>query len=158
MHWMRWCAALALCPGALTAQTRDDSPLRPEVRADAIFARATTLHAGVGIAIRTGYNVRVHLVGAGGVAQKGGASESSVRGDGTLRLLLDPFGENRFGLSVGGGLSVLYDGFEGTRPVGVLLIALEGRPRAALVWSLEAALGGGTRVGLVLRPRVRRYR
>lgn len=132
--------------------------MRGEVRVDAIFARVNLLHAGVGAAFRTGYNVRAHVVGAGGVAFKDGEQKSSARGDATLRLLLDPYGESRNGLSIGGGVSVLYDGFEKTRAVGVVVLGLEGAPRARVGWALEAALGGGVRVGVVLRRRAGRFR
>ncbi|MGH7709774.1 MAG: hypothetical protein ACREOG_00730, partial [Gemmatimonadaceae bacterium] len=103
------------------------------MRVDAILARANLVHAGVGVGVRAGYNVRAHFVAAGGVALKDGATSgrASARGDATLRLLLDPFGETRKGLSIGGGLSVLYDGFEKTRPVGVVVLGLEGPPRVA---------------------------
>lgn len=149
--------ALAIAP-ILPAHAQDESIVRSEVRVDAIFARAQLVQAGLGVALRTGYNVRMNFAAAGGVAFKGSDRKSSARGDGTLRLVLDPFGESRFGLSVGGGLSVLYDGFEQTRPVGVVVLSLEGKPRAGLVWSTEIALGGGARIGVVVRRRAGRYR
>ncbi len=151
-------ALLAPVPSMLVAQAQNESVVRSEARVDAIFARARLVQAGFGLAFRTGYNVRINFAAAGGVALKDGEQKASARGDGTLRLLLDPFGESRIGLSIGGGLSVLYDGFEQTRPVGVVVLGLEGRPRAPLVWSTEIALGGGARVGVVLRRRIRRYR
>ena len=151
------CAALiALAPATLICQS--ESVVRSEVRTDAIFARVNLVHAGLGVAFRTAYNVRAHVAAGGGVAIKDGAREASVRGDATLRLLLDPFGESRAGLSVGGGVGVLYDGFEKTRPVGILVLGLEGPPRQPIVWALEVALGGGARIGLVLRKRAGRYR
>ncbi|HEY7566502.1 MAG TPA: hypothetical protein VH762_02970 [Gemmatimonadaceae bacterium] len=157
----RWlCVALALAPLSLprVAEAQNESIVRGEARVDAIFARAQLFQAGFGLGFRTGYNVRINFAAAGGVAFKDGEQKGSARGDGTLRLLLDPFGESRIGLSVGGGLSVLYDGFEKTRPVGVIVLGLEGKPRAPLVWSAEVALGGGARVGVVLRRRIARYR
>ncbi len=155
------CVALALLapvPRPLVAQAQNESIMRGEARVDAVFARAHLFQAGLGLAFRTGYNVRLNFAAAAGVALKDGEQKSSARGDGTLRLLLDPFGESRLGLSIGGGLSALYDGFEETRPVGVVVLGLEGRPRAPLVWSTELALGGGVRVGAVLRRRAGRYR
>jgi hypothetical protein len=160
MPCARWCALLAAlaAPVAVLAQPRAEPLVRSEVRFDAISARVTLLHAGVGAAFRTGYNVRLHLAAGGGVALKDGERTSSARGDATLRVLLDPFGESRNGLSIGGGVSVLHDGFEKTRPVGLVVLGLEGSPRSAVVWAVEAALGGGVRVGIVLRRRVGRYR
>ncbi|MEW5914895.1 MAG: hypothetical protein AB1762_00750 [Gemmatimonadota bacterium] len=124
------------------------------MRVDAILARATMLQAGIGLAVRTGYNVRAHAVVAGGIAVRDGLTKESARGDATLRLLLDPFGESRIGLSIGGGLGLLHDGFEHTRPIGLLVLGLEGAPRSRPVWAMELGLGGGARVGLVLRPRL----
>lgn len=159
MRWASRCAlVLSIVPSVALSQIPAESNTRPELRFDAILARATLLQSGVGIAVRTGYNVRAHVALAGGVALRDGLTRSSARGDATLRLLLDPFSETRAGLSIGGGLSILYDGFEQTRPVGVLLIGIEGTARAARVWALELGLGGGVRVGLVLRPRATRTR
>lgn len=160
MRCTRWCVLLiaVALPVAAPAQPGRESVVRSEVRVDAIFARVTLLQAGVGAAFRTGYNLRLHLAAAGGVALKAGEQTSSARGDATLRLLLDPFGESRNGVSVGGGLSVVHDGFEKTRPVGLIVLGLEGSPRTAIVWAAEAALGGGVRLGIVLRRRAGRYR
>jgi len=162
MPCARWCVLLialaAPIPAPAQAGVGRDPVVRSEVRVDAIFARVTLLQAGVGAAFRTGYNVRLHVAAAGGVALKDGEQKSSARGDATLRLLLDPFGESRNGVSIGGGVSVLHDGFEKTRPVGVVVLALEGVPRAPIVWAVEAALGGGGRLAVVLRRRAGRYR
>lgn len=154
------CVALgALSPLSLAAQiVGNESALRSEARVDAIFARAQLVQGGLGVSVRTGYNVRVNFAAAAGLAFKGDEQKSSARGDGTLRLLLDPFGESSVGLSVGGGLSMLYDGFEQTRPVGLVVLGIEGKPRSRLVWSTELALGGGARIGVVLRRRIGRYR
>jgi hypothetical protein len=158
----RLCCAvfMALAPISLSAQLQpqNESIVRGEARIDAIFARAQLLQGGLGLAFRTGYNVRMNFAVAGGVAINDGEQRASARGDGTLRLLLDPFAESRLGLSIGGGLSLLYDGFEKTRPVGVVVLGVEGNARAPLVWSTELALGGGARLGLVLRRRAGRYR
>jgi hypothetical protein len=160
MWWVRvWAVLVIASPLAANAQIQgDEPPVRAEARIDAIFARATLLHAGLGVGFRTGYNVRTHFVGAGGFAFKDGATEPSARADATLRLLLDPFGENPFGLSIGGGLTLLYDGFDDTRALGMIVVGLEGAPRAPIVWAVEVGLGGGARVGVVLRPRAQRYR
>jgi len=153
------CAALmALAPKMSTGQASTESLVRTELRVDAILARVTHTHVGIGLGLRTGYNIRLHLAAAGGAAFNDGEQEASVRGDATLRLLLDPFAETRAGLSVGGGISVLYDGFEKTRPVGLLVLGLEGPPRTPVVWALELGLGGGARLGLILRRRTGRYR
>jgi hypothetical protein len=158
MRWLYSCALLTVCPSVALSQIPAESNARPEWRFDAIVARATHLQSGFGIGLRTGYNVRAHFALAGGVAFRDGLTRESARGDATLRLLLDPYGETRAGLSIGGGLSILHDGFEDTRPVGVVVIAIEGAARAARVWALEVGLGGGARIGVILRPRATRTR
>jgi hypothetical protein len=159
MSLVRWCVVLVgAIPLLAAAQPPRESVVRAEARVDAIFARATTVHAGLGLGFRTGYNIRAHVVGAAGFAVEGGTTEPSARGDATLRLLLDPFGENRSGLSIGGGLTMLYDGFADTRTLGMIVVGLEGAPRGRVVWAVEVGLGGGARVGVVLRQRAGRYR
>ncbi len=159
MSLVRICAVLASAmPVIAAAQPERESQFRAEARVDAIFARATLFHAGLGLGVRTGYNIRAHVVGAAGYAVKDGATEASARGDATLRLLLDPFGESPGGLSIGGGLTLLHDGFDKTRALGMIVIGLEGAPRARVVWAIEVGLGGGARVGVVLRPGASRHR
>jgi hypothetical protein len=159
MRWLHRCAlVLTVCPSVALSQIPAESTVRPELRADAIMARVTHLQSGFGFGLRTGYNLRAHIALAGGVALRDGLTRESARGDATLRLLLDPYGETHAGLSIGGGLSIMHDGFEDTRPVGVIVIGIEGNARAARVWALEVGLGSGARIGVILRPRATRTR
>ena len=77
---------------------------------------------------------------------------ASGRVDAIARFLLDPFREMPLGLSLGGGVSVPYaSGDTATRPYLTAVVDIEGRRRGGLTPALQLGLGGGARVGLVLR-------
>ncbi|MGQ0537880.1 MAG: hypothetical protein ACT4R6_02950 [Gemmatimonadaceae bacterium] len=150
--------SLLACAAAQTAAAQDAGRMRYEVRGDAVFAKATLLQAGAGAAFRLGYNVRAHAAALAGTALRDAKTRTSARGDFTLRLLLDPFGETRLGPYAGGGIGVLYDGFEKTRPVAVFVLGVEGPLGRGPSWALETGLGGGVRIALIARQRAARYR
>lgn len=124
---------------------------QPEVRVDALGARAPTLEFGVGANVPAGLYVRLGLLAAGGSAWRRGSSRSAARVDATTRFLLDPFRESRVGLYGVGGVSAMYDGFEKWRARLLVGFGLEGPASHGRISSLEVALGGGLRVGLVVR-------
>lgn len=153
-------ASLPFVPRAAGAQGTPVDPaaprvarLRPLFRADVLFARNTAAHVGAGLAITAGNYVRLSLEGAAGIA-RGGVERQSVasgRVDLVGRFLLDPYAQHARGPYAGGGISVRRDGADGWRPALLVLVGIEGRPRAGWAPSLEAGLGRGARVGLVLR-------
>ncbi len=151
--------ALALAgplAGPLAAQ-RVVAPPRatPVLRADVLHeGGATSLQGGVGIVVPAGYQVRVALEGGVGATARDGAWQPSGRLDATARFLFDPFREARWALSVGGGAGMRWERGAGPRPVGIVLLGLQG-PARDRRWlrGAEVALGGGVRFGLVLaRP------
>ena len=130
-----------------------------EFRIDAIVARATAAQAGVGAVMPMGTYVRLSVDGAGGATFRDGSSRASGRIDAIARFLLDPFREAPVGLSVGGGLSLPYvDGDKRVRPYLTAVVDIEGRRRGALTPAVQFGLGGGTRVGVVLRMSQPRWR
>jgi hypothetical protein len=149
-------AAFVAAPRVASAQ---DAPgFRPapqwEIRLDATAAKASAAHAGLGMNVRAGPYARVGFGLAGGAALgPGDAWRASQRADVTARFLLDPFGERRLGWYGGAGVSARRDGDEPVVGRLVVLIGVEGRPTRALVPSVEVALGGGARLGVVLRRR-----
>ena len=148
--------AMAIGPAPLAAQTdvRFSASPQWEVRLDATAAQRLATHAGLGLNLRAGPYVRVGFGIAGGAVRT--ASDewvASQRADLAARFLLDPFAERARGLYGGAGISARRDGDESVVGHLVLLFGIEGRPTRALVPSLEIALGGGTRVGVVLRRR-----
>jgi len=134
-------------------------PVYPEFRVDAIVGRETAAQAGVGVVIPAGIYVRLGVDAAGGATFAGGASRASGRVDAIGRFLLDPFRETAVAVSFGGGLSVPYvDGQTHLRPYLTAVIDVEGRMRGSVTPALQLGLGGGARIGLVLRASPPRWR
>ena len=134
-------------------------PSYTEFRIDAIIARATAAEAGVGAVLPMGTYVRLGIDGAAGATFRDGDSRASGRIDAIVRFLLDPFREAPVGLSVGGGLSLPYvDGANRVRPYLTAVVDIEGRRRGAITPAIQVGLGGGTRIGLVLRTSQPRWR
>jgi hypothetical protein len=151
------CAVLARRAGAQAASLVP--PLYPEFRADAIVARQTSAQAGAGVVMPLGIYVRFSVDAAAGATFADGTSRASGRVDAIGRFLLDPFRETPVALSVGGGLSVPYvDGQDRVRPYLTAVIDVEGRQRGKLTPALQIGLGGGARVGIVLRASQPRWR
>jgi len=161
-------AALALLAPAVAAQVPRPSA-EPELRLDAIFGHEPAVQLGAGVQIPMGYYVRVGLDGAVGIATRdrraliGSAKSPPGPMDGRLdllvRFLLDPFRQSAFGLSLGGGLSARAEPGDRVRPRLLVAMDLEGRRSArGLVPALQVGLGGGLRVGVVLRRGARLMR
>ncbi|HEY5062590.1 MAG TPA: hypothetical protein VII52_13710 [Gemmatimonadaceae bacterium] len=155
--------ALAVGMGCLAfraarAQSLTSPPGYMEYRADAIVARAATAEAGLGAVIPAGAYVRVSLDGAAGASWRNAAFHPSGRIDAVGRFLLDPFRETPVALSLGGGVSVPYVDGQRVRPYLTLVADLEGRKRGAITPAVQIGLGGGARVGVVLRTSVPRWR
>jgi hypothetical protein len=126
----------------------------PELRADVLFGRQAAAQVGAGAQIPFGYYVRVGLDGAVGRRYNDSVPGSRVdaRLDLLTRFLLDPFRQSRYGLSVGAGIGLRAEPGDHVRPVLLAALDVEGR-RGSSGWvpALEVGLGGGARVGLVLR-------
>jgi hypothetical protein len=158
-------ASAALMAGSISglaaAQTMPRLAPMPELRIDVIAGRQPALQGGVGLQIPVGYYVRVGVDGA--VGGRTGALPSGGRADARFdllaRFLLDPFRQSAYGLSVGGGLSVRAEPGDRVRPLLLVAVDVEGR-RSAHGWApaVQVGLGGGARIGVVMRraPRVTR--
>jgi len=157
----RWrCATLApvgalLCISA-TARAQIPRPtVQPELRLDVIAGHQPALQLGAGAQIPMGYYVRVGLDGAVGAPTGANAPSPrrpDARADLLVRFLLDPFRQSAYGLSLGGGLSARAEPGDRVRPRLLVAVDLEGRRSArGLVPALQVGLGGGARVGVVLR-------
>jgi hypothetical protein len=120
-----------------------------EARVDGIGPAPYAMTAGAGLAVPFGYYVRGSGDVSWGVRDVGGAVRTEWRGDLLGRFLFDPFGEERWGLSVGGGLSI-------RRVTYIALVAdLEGPVVAGFRPAIQAGVGGGWRAGIILRRAVR---
>jgi len=151
-------AALACAAsGALNAQGRPAS--YAEYRADVIAGSATAAQAGGGLVLPFGVYVRTSLDGAIGATWRDGAARTSGRADVISRFLLDPFRETPIVLSMGGGVSVPYaNGDTRVRPYLTVVVDVEGRQHGAITPALQVGLGGGVRLGVVLRTSPRAWR
>jgi len=142
------------------AQEEDTRP-RPELRADAIIARHTTaLQAGAGVQIPAGYYARIGIDGAAGVdVSQSSGSIASGRVDVIARFLFDPFRQQRWGFSAGGGVSARVRSGDHVRPFLVAVLDLEApRTSSGVSPAFQLGLGGGVRIGMALRwgaPRTR---
>jgi hypothetical protein len=131
-------------------------PFQSEVRVDGIFARSSAVEAGYGISIPAGIYVRTGLAGGVGVGRHGIDS----RADLISRFSLDPFRQSRWSPYGGAGLSGRFrpitDG--GAKAYILVLLGVEGSlpdgKAAGWVPAVEVGLGGGARVGLILRKGV----
>jgi hypothetical protein len=135
---------------------------QPELRLDVIAGHQPAVQVGAGVQIPAGYYVRLGLDAAVGLALGdhesliGSASPAPGRLDGRLdllaRFLLDPFRQSAYGLSVGGGLSLRAEPGDRVRPLLLVAADIEGRRSAhGIVPALQVGLGGGVRIGVVLR-------
>ena len=146
--------ALAVATSCARAQQRVGP--QPELRVDAIDVRSLregTLHVGAGLGVPVGLYARLAVVAAGGVTRRIDGDHGSGRVDVVVRFLFDPFREARWGLSVGGGMSVAHVAREEWRELLVIALDVEAPPvRRRVVPAVQVGLGGGARIGIVMRP------
>ena len=123
-----------------------------EFRQDVTVARDPGTHLGVGLNVRADYYVRLGVaLSAGAVRRADDAWVGAPRLDLTARYLLDPFGDRPRGWYGGGGVSVVQRPGESATAALQLLVGLEGRRGSKITPSVEVGVGGGVRVGVVLR-------
>lgn len=151
-------AMVAAARGPLRAQGAPVPSPYAEYRADALLARHATGELGAGLVIPMGIYVRTSLDAAAGATWANGATRAAARADAIARFLLDPFREVPIGVSAGGGVSLAYVDGDRVRPYLVGVIDVEGSAHRGFTPALEIGLGGGTRVGIVLRRSPERYR
>ena len=160
----RCCVALALLvvvtslalPRRGQAQEPATAHAVPEVRIDAIAGDRRAIQGGVGLQIPFGFYVRLGADAALGArtGTRTGTSQSALDGrvDLLARFLLDPFRQSPYGFSAGAGLSARFEPGERVTPLLLVALELEGRRRpSGWVPALQAGLGGGARIGVVIR-------
>lgn len=156
-------ALLAGVPARTHAQQVTSAGVLPELRADVLFGRQPAAQVGGGVQIPLGYYVRLGMDGAVGVRVRDDSPPSSSRVDARMdlltRFLLDPFRQSRYGLSLGGGISLRAEPGDNVRPFLLAALDVEGR-RWSSGWvpALQVGVGGGARVGIVLRKGAARAR
>jgi hypothetical protein len=139
-------------PGLVRAQLPQQS-LQIEGRLDGIFARTAGVDAGLGVSVPAGIYVRSGLVAGLGAGRHG----VEGRTDFVSRFSLDPFRQSRWAPYAGGGISGRYrsklDG--GSHAYLLIFLGVEGPlplgQTSGWAPAFELGLGGGARIGIVLR-------
>jgi hypothetical protein len=144
---VKWLAgAVALCvAGSLQAQM-----LQPELRVDVIGPRPYTVQPGVGLIAALGYYLRVSAAAGYALPLDSRPTHERWRGDVLVRATLDPFRQQRWALSLGGGVSV-----RRSSTYLAVIADLEGPEVRGLLPAIQTGFGGGFRAGLMLRRAVR---
>jgi len=139
-------------PAAGEGQGRPQ-PVQHELRLDGLFAERVAVHAGYGVSVPAGLYVRSGLVLGAGVGRHGLEGRSDLIG----RFSFDPLRQSRWGPYGGAGVSARFNSTEdgGAKAYLLFFLGVEGplpagRPRG-WVPALEVGLGGGARVGVVIR-------
>jgi len=144
--------AFAASGPASFAQVPQQS-LQTELRVDGLIARTSGAEAGLGVSIPAGIYVRNGVVGGIGVGRHGVEGRTDL----LSRFSLDPFRQSRWALYGGGGISGRYRTREdgGSHAYLLVVLGLEGplptARKSGWVPAFEVGLGGGARVGLVVR-------
>lgn len=139
---------ILLVAGAVSVASGAESGAQTlEGRVDAIFAEPSAVHAGAGVTWRLGTYLRSGVVAGIGAAGSG----ASGRIDFVNRFHLDPFRENRYGPYAGGGVSARFDDNRTGRVFLLLIVGVDGPVARGVTTSFEAGLGGGARLGVVIR-------
>ena len=139
----------AIGPALFLLGTVDAAAQSPvvEVRVDAIVSKTAAIHGGVGVMVPTGTYLRSGLVGAIGSSRDG----ISGRLDFINRFHLDPFRESRWAPYAGGGVSARFDADRKQRVYLMILMGIDGPAAKGITTTLEGGLGGGGRIGLIVR-------
>lgn len=139
--------ALACGAGAAGAQVAPS----PELRLDVLGAAPYAVQLGGGVNLAAGYYQRVELDAGVGALRRDGVLKGAGRVDALMRLLLDPFGQRRWALSLAGGVSARYEAGDKVRPYLTGLLDFEGPPTRGVRLAYQVGFGGGVRVGVVVR-------
>ena len=123
------------------------SKVTPEIRIDGIIASVSAIHLGAGFTVPAGTYVRTGVIAAAGFSRNG----LSGRIDAVARFHFDPFRQSRWGPYGGGGISGRFDSDEKGRAYLLLLFGLDGPVYNGATPAFELGLGGGARIGVIVR-------
>lgn len=150
--FLRYCRLLSYLTAmllTLVPHRASSAQSSTEWRVDGIAGGPSAVHAGLGVTMQLGTYVSSGLVGALGASRDG----LSGRIDLINRFRLDPFREHRWGPYGGGGVSARFDKGRTARPLLLIFAGVEKPATKSVVVSVEAGLGGGGRLGVILRRR-----
>jgi hypothetical protein len=135
---------LALLAAAFPSKSSAQSP---EFRIDGIASNPAAIHAGAGLTIAMGTYVR------SGIDAAIGSSDDGISGrvDFVNRFHLDPFRQHGWAPYGGGGLTARFDDNRANRYYLLVFLGLDSPAKKGIATSIEAGLGGGARLGIILR-------
>jgi len=139
--------APAQVPPPPPAPASKHSMFDAEFRIDGLIARVSAAQAGAGVTAVAGTYVRAGVVGGLGLSRDG----LSGRIDGIARFHSDPFRQSQWAPYGGGGISGRFDRVAGARAYLLVLAGLDGPIKNGMTPSIELGLGGGARIGVILR-------
>lgn len=121
---------------------------QPEVRMDVLRSNPASLQPGVAVNAPLGNYVRAAVAAGVAVTGRDPTATDWGRVDLLARVVLDPFRQQRWGLSFGGGLTI----WRRTRLAA--LMDLEGPEMAGWRPAIQVGVSGGLRGGIGLRRAV----
>jgi hypothetical protein len=123
--------------------------LQPEARLDAIGPTPYSLQPGAGVILALGHYARVSAAVGYAVRPSPSLIDDRWRSDVLVRVTLDPFRQQRWGISLGGGLSFR------KRTYLAAIVDLEGPEAGGLLPALQVGVSGGFRAAVALRRAVK---
>lgn len=137
--------ALVSSTAAASAQTHR----QPELRIDVVGPSPFSVQPGIGANVALGHYARISANIGYALTRDTNQIADRWRADLLGRFVLDPFRQQRWGLAVGGGLSIR------RRTYIAALLELEGPEVAGWLPALQAGVSGGFRAGLVMRRAIK---
>ena len=149
--------AISFVPFALGAQPQSERRVSAdpqlELRLDASLSPASGAMLGVGLNVRAGWYARLGIAASTGAVRARGAFQATQRLDGTARFLFDPFAEGRRAFYAGAGLGLQRSASGAVQELLLGVFGVEASPHGRVLPSVEVTIGGGARIGVVLRSR-----
>lgn len=125
--------------------------LQPELRADLLVRDVPAVEFGGGVVAMAGDYGRLAVVAGAGAEWRNARATGTAHVDVVSRWLLDPFAQLRWGLYGGAGVTVRWAAHERAQPWLLLVGGAEGPEHGGWRPAVEFGLGGGARLGVVLR-------
>jgi hypothetical protein len=133
-------AALGASARAISAQY-----VQPEFRVDVVGPEPYSIQPGFGMVVPLGYYVRVSADAGYALRTNSSLIDGRWRGDVLARVTLDPFRQQRWGFSLGGGLTFR------RRTYLAAIMEMEGPEVSGFLPAIQAGMSGGFRGAVLLR-------
>ena len=124
--------------------------LQPELRVDVSGPAPIAIEPGIGLTTAFGTYTRLAILAGYDVNGAPERTGRRWRGDVLARLTLDPFRQQRWALSFGGGVS-----YRGASTYLAALVDVEGPEVRGMLPAVQVGVSGGMRAAVVLRRAMR---